>query len=110
MTLETNESDLLILLTTCDDKDSLDKISRQILESRLAACISCQEVSSDYWWEGEINSSKEFQISIKTNKSNIKNLIEKIIELHPYDQPEIIYWPILSSKGYSSWLNNSCNA
>ena len=108
MNYEPYESELIMLLTTCDDKCTLNKISRQILELRLAACISLQEVCSDYWWEGEINSSKEFQITIKTNKCNIKKLIDKIIELHPYDEPEIIYWPISSSKGYSSWLNNAC--
>ena len=109
MNPETNDSDLMMLITTLEDKFTSDKISRRILESKFAACISSQEVYSEYWWEGKINSSKEFKLIIKTNKFNLQNLIDKIMELHPYDQPEIIYWPILSSKGYSSWLNESCN-
>tara|TARA_Y100001968_G_C19287506_1_gene682467 strand:- start:647 stop:979 length:333 start_codon:yes stop_codon:yes gene_type:complete len=109
MNSEPSDSDLMMLITTLEDKFISDKISRKILESKLAACISSQQVYSEYWWEGEINSSKEFKLIMKTNKFNLQNLIDKIMELHPYDQPEIIYWPISSSKGYSSWLNDSCN-
>ena len=102
-------SSMFFILTTLDDKRRALSLSEIILKKRLAACISCREVESSYWWKNKISSNKEFELLIKTNQASLSKVIDTIKDLHDYDIPEIIHWPVNSSQEYMSWLNESCN-
>ena len=108
MIKETNSLKIIMLSTTFDDKLKANNVSTNLLERRLAACISCREIDSRYWWEGEIHTSKEFELLIKTNLRNLKILIEEIKGLHTYEEPEILYWHADTTQSYSSWIENTC--
>ena len=99
---------LLVVLTTIDDEEKALFISQEILKKRLAACISCREIKSTYWWNHKINSSKEYELMIKTLENNLNSLKELINHLHPYELPEILSWESLCSKEYYEWLNSNC--
>ena len=92
-------------MTTESDDKRASSLAKKLLKKNLIACISIQKVRSLYWWNDQIEDRKEVQIIAKTSKSKLTELKKEIILLHSYDNPEIIYWPISSSKAYYDWVN-----
>ena len=77
-----NNSFILVYVTTDSEHEAI-KLSKLILEKRLAACSNIIDHSkSFYWWNNEINEGKEYIILFKTKLSNESKVIIKIIELH----------------------------
>lgn len=83
------------------------RIAREILKSRLAACVNIvPSVESHYWWEGKIQRGGESLLIIKTRRSLLPRLEAAITAIHPYGTPEVISLPILrGNKPYLSWLH-----
>jgi periplasmic divalent cation tolerance protein len=95
------------VVTTTADKSDADKIAVAVLEKRLAACVQVSgPIDSRYWWNQRIETAREWLCTIKTRRDLYGKLERLLIELHPYDQPEIIATPIVEiSAGYAKWLN-----
>ncbi len=96
--------EITLVLTTESDLIKAKNLSKLLLESRLASCISIRETSSLYWWKNQLEDSKEVQLIIKTIPSNSQKLIELIQQLHSYEVPEIIYWNAIASSDYGNWM------
>jgi periplasmic divalent cation tolerance protein len=98
-----DKNEYIFVITTVPDEKTADKVALQVVESRLAACVSISSpVRSFYWWEKKITQDKEFMLFIKTHASHYPALEEKIKEIHPYQVPEIIALPVI--RGFSSYL------
>lgn len=88
--------------------DESDRIARVLIEEKLAACVNITEVNSYYRWEGEFCEDKEALLIIKTEKSRVDEIIERIKELHSYELPEIIALPIVAGYDkYLEWVDES---
>ncbi len=99
-------SEYIVVLTTCPDEASAARIAGELLESRLAACVSRQPVRSTYRWQGRIEDEPEVLLVIKTLGSRFADLEMRLKSLHPYDVPEIIALPVAAgSAAYLSWLS-----
>lgn len=93
----------ILVLSTVPDEKTGQKIASELLEKRLAACVTISApVCSIYRWKNKIAQDKEFMLFIKTGSENYTDLEKKIIELHPYDVPEVVAIPLM--KGYSKYL------
>jgi len=96
----------LLVTTTVESRGDAEKLSRVLLEKRLIACarIAGPE-SSSYWWQGQIVSAQEYVLTMKSDDSRYKELEQVILELHPYDVPEIAATAMTHvSDGYRQWL------
>jgi periplasmic divalent cation tolerance protein len=100
----------ILVLTTTNSKTSATKIGKELIKTKLAACVNIiEKVTSIYKWENEIVEDNEFLLIIKTKKDLFKKVEEEIKELHPYTIPEIISIDIsLGSKEYVQWINSMC--
>ena len=78
--------------------------AQSILDTGLAACVQISKGRSVYRWRGEIKSESEWSINLKTTKSKVNQLIDKIKLEHPYDVPEILFWSVGSTADYSQWV------
>jgi len=88
--------------------DESEKIARILIEEKLAACVNITEVNSYYRWEGEFCEDKEALLIIKTAKSKVNKIIERIKEIHSYELPEIIALPIVAGYDkYLEWVDES---
>ena len=96
----------LLVLTNCPDHASAERIAREVLQARLAACVNILPVShSLYRWQGTIESASEVPLQIKTTATNYPALAERIAALHPYEVPEIIALTITDGlPAYLAWL------
>jgi periplasmic divalent cation tolerance protein len=100
-----------LILVTCPTLSEARKISRSLLQKRLAACVSIQisPVESIYRWKEKIETAREHLLLIKTTARRLKSLEREVLRLHSYDTPEFLVLPISSgSKPYLRWLSNSC--
>ena len=88
--------------------DESEKIARVLIEEKLAACVNITDVDSYYRWEGEFCEDNEALLIIKTVKSKVNKIIERIKEVHSYDVPEIIALPIVAGYDkYLEWVDES---
>ncbi|MBN95784.1 MAG: divalent-cation tolerance protein CutA [Deltaproteobacteria bacterium] len=96
-----------VVLCTCPP-DVAEGIARQVVEGRIAACVNIvPAVQSVYRWEGKMCADAESLLIIKTTSSRVSELTERLLEIHPYDVPEVIALPIESDVGnarYLQWL------
>lgn len=99
-------TDARIVLTTFDDMEQAKQFARRIVEQRLAACVNLIEnAHSTYRWQGEVETSGEILVVIKTAVERIDALKQAIPRLHPYQLPELVVLEISDgSDAYLSWL------
>jgi periplasmic divalent cation tolerance protein len=91
------------------DADEAERIGRLVIEERLAACVNilgpCRSI---YRWQGKIETAEEVPAIFKTNRRNQNELIARIAELHSYEVPCIVTWPIDKIiQNYASWIEES---
>lgn len=101
-------SEILLVMTNMPDADSAQVLGRQIVEARVAACVSqLAPCVSTYEWRGSIETSIEVPLLIKTTRAAYPEL-EKLISLaHPYELPEIIAVPVeVGLPAYLAWINS----
>jgi len=100
---------LLLLITTAPNQLLAEKISKEIIERKLAACISIKEIKSIYIWQGNIEENKEFEITIKSMPEKLNELTLMLKEKITYEVPEIIYKIFDSENSYFQWMKESIN-
>ena len=103
---------LNLIYITAKDKDEARRIGRELVESRLAACVNIiDRVNSMYWWEGEVRDDAEAVLVAKTKEALVPRLIEKVKSLHSYDCPCIVALPILDGNpAFLKWVADETRA
>jgi periplasmic divalent cation tolerance protein len=99
--------EVLLLITNLPDRDSAQHLANKLVEQHAAACVNIlAECTSIYRWEGKIESTREVPLLIKTTRTAYKRAEELILELHPYELPEIIAVSIVAGlPAYLKWAN-----
>jgi len=99
-------SEYCMITTTTDTKDNADIITKALLKKHLVACIHYVNIESTYSWQGNIVSSIEIQLQMKTKTSFFQRVKDEIEELHTYEVPEIVMVPFLDANtSYLKWIN-----
>ncbi len=103
-----NKSRLQIVLCTCPDSETANNIATALVEEGLAACVNIQpSMTSVYRWKGKIETANESQLIIKSPVEHYADIEKRIVELHPYELPEIIVVPIVAGlEPYLAWLSS----
>ena len=95
----------LLVLTTCPDPDSARRIADALVESRLAACVSAVPgMQSTYSWQGAIERADEVLLMIKTTRVHLPALQARIVEMHPYELPEVLALDAGGLPAYLQWI------
>ena len=102
-------SGIVTVYATFADAAEAERIARTLVEERLAACAnilgSCRSI---YRWEGAIEQVDEVAALFKTRAECAARLIERLGELHSYDVPAAVVWPIVSAgDSYREWVLDS---
>ena len=89
--------------------DKAEHIARPLVEEHLAACANIiPAVRSIYSWKGEICIDDEVLLVLKTRAALVEALRARIVELHPYDVPEVIALEITAGHGpYLDWIGEN---
>lgn len=103
---EQASSEVLQVVTTTSTLGEADRIARRLVMRRLAACVQLGgPISSIYRWQGQLEKSVEWTCTIKTLRSHFPQVEAVIKELHSYEVPEILAFPVAAgSADYLAWL------
>jgi periplasmic divalent cation tolerance protein len=101
----------LIVITTVPDEKLAVKISESLLQQRLAACVHALPIGwSRYRWQGNIETTAEIMLLIKTTVRQYPELEDDIVRLHPYEVPEIMALPVADGlPAYLNWILHETN-
>ncbi len=96
------------VITAIQKRGDADRIARGLVERRLAGSVQVLgPIVSTYWWKGNIETTQEWLLLIKSVKALYREIEAKIKEIHPYEVPEIIAVPIVdASEDYLEWLRS----
>lgn len=96
----------LLALSTCPDAETAATIALTLVDERLAACVNrIPGIASTYRWEGKVHQDNEVLLLIKTTRERFDALRARLVELHPYDVPELIALEITDGlPAYLDWL------
>jgi periplasmic divalent cation tolerance protein len=103
-------SEGLVALSTVASAEDAERIARALVEGGLAACVNVvPEVTSIYRWKGSVEREEERLLVIKTTRDRFEALRLALVQLHPYEVPELIALPIQAGhEPYLAWLQESC--
>lgn len=89
------------------DTAEAERIARIVVEERLAACANIlAPCHSIYRWKDGIEQATEVPALFKTARPD--GLIARIAELHSYDVPAAVAWPITDAHpAYADWVRES---
>jgi periplasmic divalent cation tolerance protein len=99
-----------VVLVTCGSMKEARKIARGVVGKRLAACVNIgtAAVESLYWWNGKVETGREFLLVMKTVSSRLGELEKEVKRSHSYEVPEFVVMKIeAGSKEYLRWLEKS---
>jgi periplasmic divalent cation tolerance protein len=99
----------MIVLCTVPDEDFARELSRKLVQEGLCACVNqIPHLRSYYIYEGKFCEDDELLLLMKTDEEHYERLQKRILELHPYETPEIIATKIDKAlPAYMAWLQSS---
>jgi periplasmic divalent cation tolerance protein len=106
------DTDFVVVLSTAPSEEVGRKIARDIVRARLAACVNVVPgVVSIFEWKGKLEEENEVLLVMKTTRDRAGEVVRKVVELHPYEVPEVIALPIVEGNPeYLSWVLSSADS
>ncbi len=97
---------LLLCLSTVASAEDAERIAAALIAQSLAACVQIEgPIRSHYRWQGQIQCDQEYRLVIKSAVTVWEQLKSTLIDLHPYDEPQIVMIEIDdASDGYRDWV------
>jgi periplasmic divalent cation tolerance protein len=94
------------LYLTAATQAEAERISRTIVEERLAACANVLgPIRSFYWWQGKVQDEPEVAFLLKTRAELVERVVARVKELHSYSVPCVVQWPIeAGNPDYLAWV------
>jgi len=98
--------EIVTVYVTFAEATEAERIARTLVEERLAACANilgaCRSI---YHWQGMVEQGDEVAALFKTRGELAPQLIARLEELHSYDVPAAVVWPIADAPpAYRRWV------
>jgi periplasmic divalent cation tolerance protein len=96
----------LVVMTTVGTEEEAAELARELVCRRHAACVNLVPgVKSIYRWGGKVCGDSEYLLVIKTLASEYPAVEAAIRELHSYELPEILAFPVAHGEaGFIDWI------
>ncbi|HEY4548635.1 MAG TPA: divalent-cation tolerance protein CutA [Pedomonas sp.] len=100
------ETDVVSVYVTFPADFAVEEAVTALVREKLAACGNLMTgATSLYSWEGRIERDAETIAIFKTTADRIEALVARLREIHPYDTPCIVAWPVIGGFGpYLEWV------
>ena len=96
-------TDAILVLTMLPNADSAVELARTLVAEKLAACANILPAArSIYRWQGKVEDANEVLVLIKTRHEHFDRVRARVLELHPYEVPEVLSIPV--EQGYYPYL------
>jgi len=99
-------TEIVSIYATFADEAEAERIAGAVVEERLAACANllgpCRSI---YRWRGKVERSDEAAALFKARADKAGALLARIAELHSYDVPAAVVWPVAAAlPAYADWV------
>ncbi len=99
---------IFVYITASSLKEAT-KISKHLLEKKLAACTNIFPIASMYLWKRKIKTGKEFAIITKAPEKNYGKIKAEVEKIHSYSVPCITKIKVNPNEKYAKWLRKETN-
>lgn len=97
-------TDAMLVLTTLPSAEAAAELAKAVVGEKLAACANLlPAVRSIYRWQGRVQDESEVLVLFKTRQEHFERLKARLLELHPYEIPEVLAIPV--EQGYQAYLD-----
>lgn len=101
-------TDIVSVYVTFGSDEEARRICRTLVEEGFAACANIlAPCHSIYRWRGKIEEAAEHAAIVKTSAKAAPKLLARLADLHSYDVPAAVVWPIDDALGpYAEWVRD----
>jgi periplasmic divalent cation tolerance protein len=102
-------TDFVFIYITHPDAEQATVLGGSLVEAGLAACVNILPgMLSIYQWQGQIETSEEVVILVKTRRELIEDVQAYVLQTHPYDCPCIVALPVVAGNpAFLDWIAQS---
>ncbi len=102
-----HKNDIIVVFTHVPEQNCAERIAKALITAKLAACVNIGHVGqSIYEWQGKIEVQSEIPIHIKTCTDCYTKIEALILEMHPYELPDIMTLHVHGGyEQYLQWVN-----
>lgn len=102
-----NASNARFVYITAGNVDEALGIGKALVEARLAACANVFEgMRSVFRWVNQVQTEQEAVLVLKTRVDLINAVTNKVKELHSYDCPCVVAFPITGgNQEFLDWID-----
>ena len=95
-----------VVVTSVGTEQQAVEISEELIARRLATCINIVPcLRSIYRWKGKICEDTEYLLMIKTRRALFGAVTEAIREIHSYELPEVLEFPVGQAEpNFQRWV------
>lgn len=97
---------VVVVVTTLDDESAADALALLVVDERLAACAQVGgPVRSVYRWQGSVERSVEWTVTMKTSSTTLPALLDRVRTAHSYETPELVVTAVVDGDAdYLAWV------
>jgi periplasmic divalent cation tolerance protein len=105
---DSRASNVVVVLTTAPTAEVAERIGETLVDEGLAACANIVPgVRSIFRWKGAVSHESEVLVILKTTTEGLAVLRGRVLELHPYEVPELIALDVQSGhEPYLDWVRS----
>jgi periplasmic divalent cation tolerance protein len=103
---------VILAFSSCPDETTAAALAKALVEEGLVACVSrLPAMQSTYVWDGVLKDEAEVLLIIKTVASTLPALTARLVQLHPYDLPELVTIAVNGgNEPYLAWVRGCATA
>jgi len=101
--------EVVVVFSTFPTADKAAEVARILVEEQLVACANIvPTVRSIYRWQAAVQDDSEALAIFKTSRDRFNDLERRLVQLHPYELPEVIALPLIAGHApYLAWVVGS---
>lgn len=96
---------VLVYITAADRREAR-RLAAALLRERWIACANLVgPIESHYWWQGKLETAREWLLLAKTRASHAAQVIAKVKALHSYETPCVVTLPLTAGNpDFLRWI------
>lgn len=99
------------VISTAGSKEEAQRLARELVEVKLAACVQLLPIESFYVWNDAVQNDAEILLLMKTRRSSFEAIRAFMQDKHSYDTPELICLDIVEGdRRYLDWIGANTRA
>jgi periplasmic divalent cation tolerance protein len=101
-------SSIVEVITTVERMADASAYCSALVELRLIACAQVDgPIMSVYRWQGQMETSQEYRLTMKTCTSKLDSVLDWIRKNHSYSTPQVVIRHVDTTPDYLSWVRES---